>query len=802
MSVYQYKKYKISIQSDSKKTQGLQTGDIVRRQYFDGKNLIYSLMCVIDYGVDKSIDSQNNIVEQQYFIGALLEGDEPKSEEILDFARITNLFNTARSGALYLTGSDEQAPYMDVIDGIGRNASLCWPENIATNDYEDSESQYVVRGSEAISVEYIASENDNYRICHFQRKDVLYYNFIGIQQDFYQLVQNPNRVLISYKIKGSRDKMSYKVSLGYQDGTRTDGEETAVLSTDWQYKIHAITVDFSGRYLRTCKVNLSAMESGDEVWIADFNIILLSSLTNFNDASKIRVGKLDGITDPVFGQLNGYGGYLQKLFASKSAHISGTLTAGDENGFAATFYAGKIHRNVFVNSLDIDFVGSITLDSILHNPIGIGNIYSSNGAITMNAQSGEWLSQHVGDTYTFSMWIYAKCPCQLTILQNTKAISVLQIPVQETEAWYRRKVTFQLQSPMQTGDSLQLSIVPAFEDSEDEKLFYITGPQLESGDLVTQYQPTDAVLNYTEDYGAWFNRGGIGGTIQNPLLQLNFDGEGSIGTRSNSVLIKTDGSGHLANNNIKWDKNGDVTFGKNVTMTWDNLDHTVQDELVSKSIRITGVDTFTLLGDMTGADPTTNPADITLTLEEENLQSTSSQRQWYYLDGYDYIPFEGENGKTLTILPFADYWNNLNSLTIKCNVIFSDEEYTATFTVKKQYIVGYSIEITSTQGLSYKNNSCETILTANVYYQGKLVDPDYVAQNYTFKWSKYHLPDMEHPVEGWWNEQIDEEGNVIQEAIDTSKQSIVLNYGISGQDCYVCELLAGPMFPYEFPLTF
>lgn len=123
-----------------------------------------------------------------------------------------------------------------------------------------------------------------------------------------------------------------------------------------------------------------------------------------------------------------------------------------------------------------------------------------------------------------------------------------------------------------------LSIVPTFDTSDNagESIFYFSSPQLEAGELVTQYQPTDTILNYTEDYGAWFNRGGIGGTIQNPLLQLNFDGEGSIGTRSNSVLIKTDGSGHFANKNIKWNKNGDVTFGKNVTMTWDNLDQSVK----------------------------------------------------------------------------------------------------------------------------------------------------------------------------------------------------------------------------------
>ena len=258
----------------------------------------------------------------------------------------------------------------------------------------------------------------------------------------------------------------------------------------------------------------------------------------------------------------------------------------------------------------------------------------------------------------------------------------------------------------------------------------------------------------------------------------------------------------FANKNIKWNKNGDVTFGKNVTMTWDNLDQSVKDELVSKSIRIVGTDTFTLLGDLTGADPVTNPADITLTLEEENLQSTSSQRQWYYLQGYDYIPFEGENGKTLTIWPFEPYWDNGNSLTVRCIVKFSDEEYSATFTIRKQYIVGYSLEITSSQGVSYKNNSCQTVLTANVYYQGKLVDPDYVAKNYIFKWTRYHLPDMENEVIDWWKEQRDNEGNIVQQEIDRSKPSITLNYGISGQDCFMCELLNGNMFPYEFPLIF
>ena len=204
MAIYTFKKYKISLQHDSKKTQGLRTGDIVRRQYFDGTNMIYSLMCVLSYGKEEAVDANTNeIVERNYFIGALLEGDVPQSEQILDFARITNLFDTSRSGALYLTGSDDQAPYMDVIDGIGRNASLSWPENIASEDYADAESQYVVSG--VVDSEYLPSIEDNYRVLHLTRQNVVDYNFVGIQQDFYKYVQNPNRVLVSYKIKASRE---------------------------------------------------------------------------------------------------------------------------------------------------------------------------------------------------------------------------------------------------------------------------------------------------------------------------------------------------------------------------------------------------------------------------------------------------------------------------------------------------------------------------------------------------------------------------------------------------------------------
>lgn len=803
MSVYNYKKYKISLRHDTKKTQGLRTGDIVRRQYQDGASPVYSLMCVLSYGTEEVVDSETNeIVERNYFIGALLEGDAPSSDELLDFARVTNLFDTNRSGALYLTGSDEQAPYMDVIDGIGRNESLSWPENIATADYADSESQYVVEGTSVVSVDYTVSDGDNYRIVHIKRDGAEYSDFIGLQQDFYKYVANPNRVLVSYKIKGSK-ALTLPMSLGYQDGTRIDGEGDVSVSTDWQYKLHAITIDYSGRHLRTFKLDMASLVEGDEVWIADFNIILLSSIANFGDASKMRIGKLAGVNDPVFGTLDGYGGYMQKLFASQSAHISGTLTAGDENGFAATFYAGKIHRNVFINSIAIDFVSSIDIDEVMTNPTGMGEVYSFDGAVTMNVQSNEWYKERIGKQYTFSFWLYAKAACQLSVLQNEKVVGTVQIADSDILAWARHKVTFELQAPTYDTDKLMIGLVPTFTVGDDETgVAYFTSPQLEAGAIVTQYQPTDSVLNYTEDYGAWFNRGGIGGTIQDPLLQLNYDGKGSIGTRNKSIELKQDGSGHLANNQIKWTQQGDVTFGDKVVMTWDNLDSSVKENITSKSIHITGVDTFTLLGDATGADPTVSPADIVLTMEEENIESSSSQRQWYYLSGNDWVAFENGNGKTITIFPSDSYWDNANSLTVKCSVEFENNTYSDTFTIKKYYLVGYSIEIVSSSGTSFKNNDCTTTLTANVYYQGKLVTTEYATEHYLFRWRKYHLPDIENEIEGWADAVTDADGNVTIAAIDTSKQSITLDYDISGQDFFTCELLSSDAFPYEFPITF
>lgn len=801
MALFNYKKYKVSLRHDSKKTQGLKTGDIVRRQYFDGKNLIHSLMCVLSYGTEEVVDDETQeIVERNYFIGALLEGDIPSSDQILDFARITNLFDTERSGALYLTASDQESPYMDVIDGIGKNNSLCWPEDTST-DYEDSKSQYVGINKDKAFYEYKESEQDNSRILRMGVSVAENGVPVGISQDFYEYVANPNRVVISYKVKGSSEQ-TWKASLGYANGEHTDAEFDVPVTTEWQYKLHVVTIDWSGRHLRTFKLQRDC-DYYDSVEIADFNIILLSSLTNFNDASQIRVGKLSGLVDPVFGQLDSYGGYFQKLFASGSAHVSGTLTAGDENGFAATFYAGKIHRNAFLNSLDVNFTTGIGIEKELAAPCGVGKVYSFSDEVEIQAQEADWLKEHTGKAYCLSFWLYTKKACQISVLQNGHVVGTFRFASSQCLAWERKHIAFELYGGADDNTPLLITLAPTFEGDEEgaEEIVYLSAPQLEEGVTVTQYQPTDEIVKFSEDYGAWFSRGGIGGTIQNPLLQLNFDGAGSIGTRTNSFLLRVDGSGYLANKNIEWQSDGRVTFGENVTLNWSNLDSTVRKEISSKSIKITGADTFTMMGDESSSATEFYPKTITLNIEEENIASTSSQRQWFYLKDNEWIKIKSANAKQYVVYPDSAMWNDGSVLTLKCVVTIGANTYSDTFTIRKQHIVGYTVEVTSNQGKSFKNGSCSTVLHANVYYQGKLVDPQFVADNFTFVWKKFHLPDVKNEISGWWEEQQDANGNVIQEAIDRTQQEITLGYKITGSDLFICELQNGSsVFPYTFPV--
>lgn len=854
MSIPKYRKFKISLNPESSKgqpikekdasgnwvtkpgkTQGLRTGDIVRRQYFNGKDLIYSLMCVLDYGIEEVhveeavTDADGNYVllsedpieyktqtvtkQQPWFVGHLLDGDAPMPGEVLDFVRITNLFDQSRSGALYLTASDDENPFMDVIDGIGRNCSLTWPEGINNTQFADPQSQYIVTANQC-EVEYIHEDRDRSRIVRIKKK-------IGgsasIKQTFSQYIQNPNQVLISFWAKATEAR-KIKVTLSYEDESRTDGGVDVNVGPDWQYFLFPITVDYSGRHRRSVNFNLSDIQTEEEIQIADFNAILLSSVANFAESSQIRVGKLTGISDPVFGKLDSYGGYFQKLFATTSAHISGTLTAGDENGFSATFYAGKIHKNAFINSIkptaDIlpIFDEDLAADYEVTNPTGMGYVYEVLRSISIDAQTKAWTQDKVDKFYTFSFWTYCKCGCELTVLQNGKVVGNISVPHSEILGWHRQKVSFKL---LDVGDenTLTLSIIATYksqiDDSAEKRVFLFSAPQLEAGKNVTQYQPTDETVSPTcEDYGAWFNRGGIGGTIQNPLLKLNADGEGAIEARSKGFRINQNGSGYLANKGIQWDEHGNVVFGDKVHLNWGNFGDDTKHEMENKSVRLTGGDTFAVMGS-TDAGVLYSPDFVKLTIEETGMNQVANGRKWYYMSetGQKEITSGFNDTKTsLTIYPTDSYWDDrASSLTIKVVDTYLDKEYTDTVTIRKYLMDGYTVEVTSSKGGTFKNGDVNTILTAQVYYQGEPMTDDFVDQHFTYLWHKYQLPDLENEVPNWWiKEDVSPIGKVQTYILDHTSKELTVAGQITGAEAYVCEILTknGNCFPYEFPIIF
>lgn len=780
MSVYNYKKYKVSLKSDSQKTQGLRAGDIVRRQYFDGRNIIYSLMCVLDCGIDKIVEN-DEIKEQSYFIGALLEGDAPTSSELLDFVRITSLFDTDRSGALYLTASDSNSPFMDVIDGAGKEKSLCWPVSIEDSEYIDAQKQYIIDGKEYAIYEYLKEEEDNNRICHITKSTSPYDEFIGLKQDFYQYIANPNRVVVSYKVKASRN-INIHGSIGYSNGVKLDGEFDTTATEKWQYKLHVVTIEWSGRHLRTLRLNLNDnLATSDEVWISDLNIILLSDISSYKDASKIRIGKMNGIVDPVFGPLEGYGGYLQKLYASKSAYVSGTLTAGDENGFGSTFYAGRIHRNAFINSLQVNFTSYVDTCTNVINPTGIGKIYTSGGDITTIAQNAAWLKQKKGERYCFSCWIYAYNVCNIGIIQNGHTVGTCVIDDTMTHKWFRQKISFDLYVAARS-EPLLITLSPGFskpESDDNTNIFLFTAPQLEAGGDATQYQPTDGTLNITDEYGAWFSRGGIGGTIQNPLLQLNYDGKGGIGTQSKSLLFRQDGSGYLANMNINWDKTGKVTFGDQVTLNWDNLGQDTKDELTAKSIKIIGGNQFNIIENSTTGKFTYSPQVIDLKVSCIGFNSLKSNIKWYFINEKGgYVELSGENSLTLTISPEGVYWLSSGMCQIKCVILFNQTEYSDTILIQKNTVEGYKVVVTSSQGELIKNGFCDTTLYANVYHNGALISKEDALYKFMFTWKKFDLNGDEILD---WNDET-----------DIHNQSIKIVSQISSQQKYMCEISVNP----------
>jgi hypothetical protein len=700
MSLYNYSKYKILINPDSKKTQGLRAGDVVRRQYFDAPKPVYSLMIVLETGID--VIGEN---ESAYFTAALIEGDEPENGELLDFVRITNLFDADRGGALYLTASDSESPFMDVIDGLAIENSLCFPLMGGGSAGVPDRRKYTVMGESLLDTYYTGSSRDANRIFKIIRNSVSNTAGIktGLKQTLERRVEHPQRLVISYKIRASKEMKNIPVSFGYINEEETDGADTVNAGIEWQYRLHLITIDYPPQYQRSFLIDLTEhlVSPGDRAEIADLNIVLQSDIAAFAKATKVRIGKVKGIIDPVFGVLDGYGAYFQNLYATKNVNIAGTLTAGDENGFSSTFYVGKIHKNVILNSIDCLSNDDETLKIPEQTPVGIGSVWQMGLSAKMLIQSKEWRQAHTNKKYCFSIWIKAEEETLLSFFQDEHLIEDTVITSKE---WKRHSVSFFIKE----SDNPQLYI----ELKASAAGIKMTAPQLETGNTPSQYQPTDGTLSYVEDYGAWFAKGGIGGTIQNPLLRLNENG--SISSRDRSFVINPDGTGHFASGRFRWTK--DTIELQDVTIRWEDFDEEAKENLLPKSVSLSGQDMFHYPDELEEA---CEPQEIYIHATEHNFTATSRKWQYLALDSV-WKNIAGANRDFLKILPGAHFWEERNVLSVKYTATFSNDEYEDIFTVFKQKDTqdSYSIYIGSSSGCIFRNGTVTTVLKAQIFKGG------------------------------------------------------------------------------------
>lgn len=695
MALYEYSRFKIRIDPGSKKRQGLHTGDVVRRQYVDGAQTFYSLMVVLATGEDSVLLPDGKEASSPYFIGALIEGDEPRDGELLDFVRLTSLTDERRSGAMYLTASDEEAPYMDVIDGMGTERSLYRPASLAAFGSSDNATW---------SYHYLPSEGPASRIIRITRSADQTAASGGLQIPFSRSVAHPQRLVISFRIRASKELSAVPLRFGYADGTETDGQDTVDVTTEWQYRLSLITVDFPADHARVLAFDLSGhLDPGDWCEVADLNVSLLDHLASFSEAAKIRIGRITGVADPLFGMLQGYGAYFQRLYATRDVHVAGTLTAGDEGGFGSTFYAGRIHKNCIINSLNGNFTTTVVRLSSA-TPTGIGkNILIPVTGGTLLCQTEAWAEKHAGERYCLSFWCY--CPSKqetsFDILHRGKVLASLMMP----RAWQRIHVAFDIEHV--PGNDLCIDF-----RTEKRTVWFFCSPQLEKGNVPTLYQPTDDTLNETDEYGAWFCRGGVGGTIQHPLLRLEPDG--SIRAGNDSFVINPDGSGYFSGGRFRW--NQDSIILQDVTIRWEDLDEEMQEQMRPRCVTVEGGTVFHCPDAV--SDNLCDPTEILLTGTAQNL--TADSCRWEYLAADGGWKETGEETSVYTLTPDFPGWEGRNVLTLRFVVLSSGTSYHATHTVSKQYdgSDSYSLHVESDSGTVFRNHMVETTLRARLYKAG------------------------------------------------------------------------------------
>ncbi len=284
-------------------------------------------------------------------------------------------------------------------------------------------------------------------------------------------------------------------------------------------------------------------------------------------------------TDP--GPFNSYKVYSSQQFVqSKLAFDYDSITSTVESNNFNVVKAGT------VTSIN-EIAGSVQVTGESFDQIKIGSVVKLSdqeltryytvtqvNGDTFYVEPKDYLQQYNESLSDKSYTIYdSKSIIQSQIAQTANEISTSII-----------NNTSNIQSQIQqTNDQIALRVLKLDSDNPsitqlsvengkikiDQDQFNINADTLVRGTL----RATESLeITGGENQDVRINHNGI--IIKQGELNLGPNGAGGYVTK-----LENDGSGHLANEQIKWDKNGNVTFGNSVKIGFSNLDSNVNESI-------------------------------------------------------------------------------------------------------------------------------------------------------------------------------------------------------------------------------
>lgn len=346
------------IDADSSMDPTLKSGDIVRCQKFEENNIkyydaivtshfksksyilqkvasvfdTYTEVSYNDTGEVQSITETDNSIlynktNQSYNPETgEYENNYPTAEKIADVAadddivQIGNIYNTQRQNAIYITSTDDQSPYIDIMSGLNRP------------DY---------------SVLYDQPAYKKIKVFIKQKGNIFVQ---GEAYDYYYQKENP--IAINFNQKPSYISGNTKeFPLVYVE-VNSDLEVTNIYINDGE--VNNIPSDTSeGYFITNYQTQYSIKDSG----------------IRRNKITKVRLGNLDGIYNEIFGnkQPYGYGLYGENVFLTGEFYLNNGKSVVDFSKEQIILeISGLISKNVLLQSKG-PFSKSIQL--ILKKPI-------------------------------------------------------------------------------------------------------------------------------------------------------------------------------------------------------------------------------------------------------------------------------------------------------------------------------------------------------------------------------------------------------------------------------------------------